>query len=102
MIEITKRAVEEIKLSARNPEVEGLIIRFAVEETEEGFRYLMGFDERKEDDIHLESNGLEYLLSYSQKKHLEGTTVDFDELNKDEGYHFIFNNPNDKNYKIKS
>jgi hypothetical protein len=35
-------------------------MRFAVDKTDEGFQYLMGFDERSDSDIHLESNGIEY------------------------------------------
>jgi hypothetical protein len=28
----------------------------------------MGFDERSDSDIHLESNGIEYVLTYAQKE----------------------------------
>ena len=98
MITITKRAAEEIGLSMHNPDAQGLLCRFAVEQTEEGLRYLMGFDERHESDIHLESNGIEYVLSYGQKALLEGMVVDFDEINPEHGYGFIFMNPNDPDY----
>ncbi|MCS5624133.1 MAG: sulfur oxidoreductase [Candidatus Marinimicrobia bacterium] len=98
MITITKNAAEEIGLSTQNPDAQGLNIRFAVEETDEGFRYLMGFDERSDGDIHLESNGIEYVFSYSQKELLEGMVVDFDEIDTENGYGFIFMNPNDPNY----
>jgi hypothetical protein len=60
MITITKRAAEEIALSTQNPDAQGLLMRFAVDKTDEGFQYLMGFDERSDSDIHLESNGIEY------------------------------------------
>ena len=52
MITITKKAAEEISLSTHNPETQGLIIRFAADQTDEGFQYLMGFDERH-DGVHL-------------------------------------------------
>lgn len=99
MITISKNAAEEIALSAHNPDTQGLFIRFAVEETEDGFRYLMGFDERAPDDIHLKSNGVEYIIAYGQKKLLEGMTLDFDEIDTENGYGFIFMNPNDPNYE---
>lgn len=99
MITITKRAAEEIALSTHNPETQGFLIRFAVEETEEGFRYLMGFDERSDNDIHLKSNGIEYIIAYPQKQLLEGMTVDFDEIDSKNGYGFIFMNPNDPAYE---
>ncbi|WP_428087690.1 HesB/IscA family protein [Candidatus Thioglobus sp.] len=99
MITITKKAAAEISLSTHNPETQGLTIRFAVEKTDQGFQYLMGFDDRNDNDIHLESNGLEYILAYDQKALLEGMVVDFDQLKADEDYSFVFMNPNDPDYK---
>jgi Fe-S cluster assembly iron-binding protein IscA len=75
MITITKRAAEEIGLSTQNPDTQGLLMRFAVDKTDQGFHYLMGFDERSDADIHLESNGIEYLLTYAQKELLEVMVV---------------------------
>jgi len=99
MITITQRAAEEIGLSTQNPDAQGLKMRFAVDKTEKGFQYLMGFDERSDGDIHLESNGVEYVLTYAQKELLEGMVVDFDEIDTESGYGFIFMNPNDPNYE---
>ena len=42
MVTITPKAADEIKLSLLNPDAQGLIIRFAIDETYEGFEYLMG------------------------------------------------------------
>ncbi|HCW71544.1 MAG TPA: sulfur oxidoreductase, partial [Gammaproteobacteria bacterium] len=94
MITITKNAAEEIGLSTQNPDAQGMLIRFAVDQTDEGYQYLMGFDERSDSDIHLESNGIEYVVAYSQKELLEGMMVDFDEIDTESGYGFIFMNPN--------
>jgi Fe-S cluster assembly iron-binding protein IscA len=99
MITLTQKAADEIKLSSINPETQGLIIRFAVEKTEADFEYLMGFDERNEDDIHLESNGVEYIFAYGQKPALEGMVVDYDQLEAGSDYSFVFMNPNDPNYE---
>ncbi|RUM78759.1 MAG: sulfur oxidoreductase [Candidatus Thioglobus sp.] len=99
MITITKNAAEEIGLSTQNPDAQGMLIRFAVDQTDEGYQYLMGFDERSDSDIHLESNGIEYVVAYSQKELLEGMVVDFDEIDTESGYGFIFMNPNDSNYE---
>jgi len=99
MITITKRAAEEIGLSTQNPDTQGLQMRFAVDKTDEGFQYLMGFDEVADGDIHLKSSDIEYIISYGQKELLEGTVVDFDEIDTKGGYGFIFMNPNDPNYE---
>lgn len=98
MITITKKAADEILLSTHNPDAKGLIIRFAVEENPDGWQYLMGFDELRDDDIHLKSNGVEYLLAYSQKSQLDGMVVDFGEQEGGD-YSFVFLNPNDPNYQ---
>ncbi|MEJ6558819.1 MAG: iron-sulfur cluster biosynthesis family protein [Candidatus Thioglobus sp.] len=99
MITITKKAAEEISLSTHNPETQGLVIRFAADKTDEGFQYLMGFDDRNDSDIHLESNGVEYILAYEQKELLEGMVVDFDQIEADQDYSFVFMNPNDPSYE---
>ena len=72
---------------------------FRSDQTDEGFQYLMGFDERHDSDIHLESNGVEYILAYEQKALLEGMVVDFDQIEADSDYSFVFMNPNDPDYE---
>ncbi len=99
MITITKRAAEEIALSLHNPDSQGLLIRFATTVKNNNFSYLMGLDNRQNNDVHLQSNGIEYIVNYGQKKLLDGMVVDYDEINKEQGYCFIFMNPNDPNYK---
>ncbi len=99
MIIITKKASDEIILSTHNPENKGLLIRFSVDKTDDGFQYFMGFDDRNDSDIHLESNGIEYIFAYEQKILLEGMVVDFDQIDKNSDYHFVFMNPNDPNYE---
>ena len=99
MITFTDNAAEEIKLSVHNPETQGLLLRFAVEKTADGWQYMMGFDNLKSgSDTHLESNGIEYIVAYEQRELLDGTTVDFDEFDKEAGYGFIFLNPNDPDF----
>ncbi len=99
MITITPRAAEEIGLSILNPENQGMLLRFAIDETDTGFQYLMGFDERTQSDVHLQSNGIEYVVAYAQKALFDGMVVDFDEIDTETGYGFIFMNPNDPNYE---
>lgn len=99
MITITKKAADEILLSMQNPDTQGMVIRFAVDIKNDKWSYLMGFDERRDNDINLESSGVEYILSYDQKSLLEGMVLDFDQVDENSEYSFIFMNPNDPNYK---
>ena len=99
MITITNNAADEIKLSAYNPETKDLFLRLAIDIKDNTWKYLMGFDEiRGDSDICLESAGIKYVVAYEQKDLLTGTTIDFDEINKKDGYSFIFLNPNDPNF----
>ncbi len=99
MITITKRAAEEISLSLHNPDAQGMLLRIAIVDKPEGYEYLLGLDERGGDDIHLQSSGIEYVVSYGQKQQLEGLVVDYDKVDTQQGYCFIFMNPNDPNYE---
>jgi Fe-S cluster assembly iron-binding protein IscA len=98
MLTITNNAADELKLNLTNPDNQGLLIRFAVDTSGEHWQYLMGFDERKPNDIHLKDNGVEYIVAYEMKDLLDGTTLDYDEIDKETGYGFIFLNPNDPNF----
>lgn len=98
MLTITDNAADELKLNFTNPDNEGLYIRFAVDTSGEYWQYLMGFDALGANDIHLESNGVKYIIAYEMKQYLEGLTVDYDEIDKETGYGFIFLNPNDPHF----
>ncbi len=98
MITITNNAAEEIKLSLNNPDTKGMLLRFAVKKNKNNWRYLMGFDEINKNDIHLKSNDIEYIIAYEHKQLLAGTTVDYEKIDEEIGYGFIFLNPNDPNY----
>ena len=100
MITITKRAAQEIGLSLHNPDAQGLLLRIATSQEDKEFIYTMGLDERGSSDVHLESNGIEYIVAYEQKYLLNGTVLDFDKVDDKQGYCFIFMNPNDPNYQI--
>lgn len=100
MIDITIAAAEEIGLSLHNPDAQGMLLRIAVSVDKDSgaFEYLFGLDGRQGNDIHLESNGIEYVVAYEQKALLDGMVLDYDKVNEEQGYCFIFMNPNDPNY----
>jgi iron-sulfur cluster assembly protein len=98
MITITPRAAQQIAVAARQGGTEGMALRIAAKEGADGsIEYGMGFDERKEDDVQLTSEGVEVVIAAAHKPLLGGTTLDYVELEEND-FRFIFLNPNDPNY----
>jgi iron-sulfur cluster assembly protein len=99
MITITPAAVEQIRHSASEGKMEGLSMRVAAKRNPDGsMHYGMGFDDNDLDgDIHVDADGIDVVIGESSFILLEGTTLDYVEL---EAYNwqFIFLNPNDSNY----
>jgi iron-sulfur cluster assembly protein len=95
MIKITPAAAAQIRHSQQQSNAEGLALRIAVTLEDDGsFAYGLGFDQKKDRDIQLFSEGIEILVSEASKDVLMGATIDYVQLNPDE-FHFIFINPND-------
>lgn len=57
-----------------------------------GFEYGMAFDEKKEGDHVIESNGVEFLIDETSLEYMRGSTIDFDGGLSGRG--FEINNPN--------
>ena len=74
-------------------------MRIAAKRNPDGsIHYAMGFDDQQiEGDLHITSGGINVTISEVSKPLLEGTTLDYVELEPGE-YQFIFMNPNDSNY----
>ncbi|MBD3670891.1 MAG: iron-sulfur cluster assembly accessory protein [Gammaproteobacteria bacterium] len=100
MITITPEAAEQIKTSAEQGNLAGMPLRLAVTEQEDGsFHYAMGFDDQtRDDDSSFNSEGITVIVSALSLKLIEGTTLDFVQL-EDGEYNFVFMNPNDPNYR---
>lgn len=98
MITLTAEAAKQIRLSAKEANLQGLPLRLAGTRNEDGsIHYGMGFDDVKEDDTTYTSEGVDLVVSVTSKDLLTGMTVDFVELEPGKTQ-FIFMNPNDKNY----
>jgi iron-sulfur cluster assembly protein len=99
MISITPAAAERIRYSAVEGKMDGLAMRIAAKRNEDGtIHYGMGFDDNElEGDIHVKAGEVDIVIAESSQALLEGTTLDFVELEPD-NWQFIFMNPNDKNY----
>ncbi|MBS0663451.1 MAG: iron-sulfur cluster insertion protein ErpA [Verrucomicrobia bacterium] len=57
-----------------------------------GFQYGMSFDERKEGDAELESEGVQFLVDPTSLAYLNGSSIDFDDGLHGKG--FEIKNPN--------
>ena len=99
MITITPAAAEQIRRSATQGGMEGLAMRIAAKRNPDGsIHYGMGFDDSEhEGDLHIDSEGIDVVISETSKILLDGTTVDYVEIEPDT-FQFIFMNPNDVNY----
>jgi len=99
MIIITPAAIEQIRHSASEGKMEGLSMRVAAKRNPDGtLHYGLGFDDNNlEGDIHVDADGIDVVIGESSFILLEGTTLDYVELEPD-NWQFIFLNPNDSNY----
>jgi iron-sulfur cluster assembly protein len=101
MITVTPTAAEQIRLSAKQGQMDGLPMRIAATRNpDSSIHYGMGFDDnRLEGDVHLSSQGIEVVVSGSSMLLLSGMTLDFVEIEPG-SYQFIFMNPNDPNFTL--
>lgn len=102
MITVSKAAAEQIKESAKQGQTEGMGLRLAAQQKEDGsIEYAMGFADRDmDDDIFFDSEGIKIIVSAACYELLKNTELDFVKLDDNEEMQFIFKNPNDPNYKV--
>ncbi len=93
MLSFTDRSVTQIRQLEAEKAKEGQLLRIFVDAGGcSGFEYGMSFDEKKEEDQVLESNGVTFLIDETSLEYLNGSVVDFDDgLN---GKGFDIQNPN--------
>jgi iron-sulfur cluster assembly accessory protein len=95
MISVTPAAANQIRESARQGNMQGMPLRFAVTRLEDGsFHYALGFDDTsREGDNVFNSEGIEIVVAPQSLPMLDGTVIDYVEI---EGNNeIIFINPND-------
>ena len=99
MFRLTEAAAEQVRKAAAQSGAEGMALRLAARQLPDGtFEYKMGFDEKKEDDIDIQSEGITVIMMPEYVPILNETVMDFVQL--DEGDHqFVFQNPKDANYQ---
>lgn len=102
MITVTPQAAEQIRESARQGKVEDMPLRVAVTRLEGGsFHYGLGFDDKShEGDKTFQSEGIQIVVGPQSADMLDGTVIDYVEL--DGKMEIIFINPNDPAQQQKS
>lgn len=95
MITVTPSAARQIRIAATQADADELGLRIAARRDERGaLHYAMGFDESREGDVVIPSEGVALVVASSQRDLLEGMTLDFVEYEAGD-FRFIFINPND-------
>ncbi|MGE5667368.1 MAG: HesB/IscA family protein [Betaproteobacteria bacterium] len=95
MITITPSAAQQIRIAATQSDCDEMGLRIAVRREADGsLHYAMGFDEPRNDDMVVTSEGIALVVSPPQRDLLDGMTLDYVEYEAGD-FRFIFINPND-------
>ncbi|MCC7116728.1 MAG: hypothetical protein IT520_20325 [Burkholderiales bacterium] len=95
MINVTPAAARQIRVAASQSEADDLGLRIAARRDDQGsLHYAMGFDEMRDGDVVVPSEGLALVIAGDQRELLEGMTLDYVEYEEGD-FRFIFINPND-------
>ena len=95
MITVTPDAAQQIRIAATQSDADELGLRIAARRDEQGaLHYAMGFDETREGDVVVPSEGIALVVAASDRELLEGLTLDFVEYEAGD-HRFIFIHPND-------
>ena len=92
-VTLTEGAVEEIKRLMNEPGFAGGFLRVGVKGGGcSGMTYVLGFDQKEDDDTEYEISGIPVIMKDAHGIYLHGIEVDFQKGLNARG--FIFNNPN--------
>lgn len=81
MLTLSDTAVAQIRWSATQSGCDGAALRVAARRAADGsLDYGMGFDDPTDDDLNLDFDGLVVLVAPSSQPLLDGTTLDFVEI----------------------
>jgi iron-sulfur cluster assembly accessory protein len=96
MIQFSENAAKEVTRLKQENAQENQWLRVFVEPGGcSGFEYGMSFDEKRDGDQLLESNGVQFLVDEASLVYLQGCSIDFDDGLHGKG--FEINNPNAHN-----
>ncbi len=99
MFKLTTAAAEQVLVAAKQGGAEGMSLRLAAQRNPDGsIDYRMGFDAVTEDDIRMNCDGIDVVMTPEQVPLLDQATMDYVEIEPGQ-FHFIFLNPKDPNYQ---
>lgn len=95
MITVTPSAAQQIRIAATQADSDEMGLRIAARRDASGaIHYAMGFDEARNDDRVVTSEGIALVVSPGETDLLDGMTLDYVEYEPGD-FRFIFINPND-------
>lgn len=95
MITVTPAAAKQIRIAASRTDADELGLRIAARRDPQGaLHYAMGFDEMRDGDVVVPSEGVPLVVAEAQRDLLDGMTLDYVEYEEGD-FRFIFINPND-------
>ena len=94
MINLTPSAAAQIAEATKQAGADNMALRIAARVNDAGMlEFGMGFDEERNNDTTVESNGVTLLVNGSSAQYLEGITIDYTEVAPGES-RFVFMMPN--------
>jgi len=95
MITVTPGAAQQIRIAATQSDSDEMGLRIAARRDPDGsLHYAMGFDEARDDDLVVTSEGIALVVSPRDTDLLDGMTIDYVEFEPGD-FRFIFIKPND-------
>ena len=95
MINVTPTAAAQIRAAAAASDADGLPLRIAARRDADGsVHYAMGFDDERDHDLRVASEGIDLVVTARERDLLTGLTLDYVEYETGD-FRFIFINPND-------
>lgn len=97
MISVTSSAAQQIRIAAADSGADGMSLRVAAhyDEAAHELQYGIGFDEAREDDECIETQGVSLLVSPLSKDAVANLTIDYVEIAPGD-FRFIFLHPDDQ------
>jgi iron-sulfur cluster assembly protein len=95
MITVTPAAAQQIRIAATQADADEMGLRVAARRDASGaLHYAMGFDEARDGDVVVPSEGVALVVADEHRALLDGMTLDYVEYEAGD-FRFIFINPND-------